>query len=84
MKSNFYVAFCDGSYQESICSGGYAAIIYDQDDKLVQRLYQGYKNTTNNRMEIRSVLSVLEYFKQPTNIKFFCDSQYVINTIEKG
>lgn len=84
MKNNFYIAFCDGSYQESIQAGGYAAIIYDQDYNLITRLYQGYKNTTNNRMEIMGVLAVLEYFKHPTNIKFFCDSQYVINTIDKG
>lgn len=81
---NSYIAYCDGSYQETIKAGGYAAIIYDQNHNLVTKLYQGYRNTTNNRMEIRGVLAVLEYFQQPTNIKFFCDSQYVINTIDKG
>jgi ribonuclease HI len=31
-----------------------------------------------------SVLAVLEYFTEPVKISFFCDSQYVLNTIEKG
>ena len=75
-----YVAYCDGSFQSSIASGGWASIIL-QDGKIIKKLYQGYKHTTNNRMEIRGVLETLKFFKTPVKIKIYSDSQYVINSI---
>ena len=79
-----YKAYTDGSYQSSRNSGGYASIIYDQFGNLVTELYQGFKNTTNNRMEIMAVLETLKYFKQPVNITIVSDSLYVVNTIKQG
>jgi ribonuclease HI len=79
-----YKAYTDGSYQSSIQCGGYASIIYDENNNLVTRLYQGFKNTTNNRMEARAVLETLKYFKEPTDITIVSDSMYVVNTINQG
>ena len=78
-----YVAYCDGSFQSSIESGGWASIIL-QDGKIIKKLYQGYKHTTNNRMEIRGVLETLKFFKTPVKIKIYSDSQYVISSITGG
>ena len=75
-----YIAYCDGSFQSSIESGGWASIIL-KDGKIIKKLYQGYKHTTNNRMEIRGVLETLKFFKKPVKIKIYSDSQYVINSI---
>lgn len=77
---NEYIAYCDGSFQSSIESGGWASIIL-KDGKIIKKLYQGYKHTTNNRMEIRGVLETLKFFKEPVKIKIYSDSQYVINSI---
>ncbi|WP_443081878.1 RNase H family protein [Terrisporobacter sp.] len=52
-----------------------------QNNKIIKKLYQGYKHTTNNRMEIRGVLETLKFFKTPVKIKIYSDSQYVINSI---
>jgi ribonuclease HI len=38
----------------------------------------GEEVTTNNRMELEAVLQALSFFKQPTEITIFCDSEYVI------
>ncbi len=87
MNNKSYIAFCDGSCQldnKGNNVGGYGAVIYDQNHIKIKELKQGYYNTTNNRQEIMSVLAVLEYFTEPVKISFFCDSQYVLNTIEKG
>ena len=46
-----YKAYTDGSYQDSIKAGGYASIICDESNTVIKELYQGFKNTTNNRME---------------------------------
>ena len=78
-----YTVYTDGSYQPSINSGGYATVII-KDGEIIKRLYKGYKNTTNNRMELRGVLEALEYFKVPTKMKIYSDSQYVISSIVNG
>lgn len=47
-------------------------------------MYYGYKDTTNNRMELRGVLAALEYFKTPTKMTIYSDSQYVVSSIVNG
>ena len=79
-----YRAYTDGSYQSSRNAGGYASIIYDEFGNIVTRLYQGFKNTTNNRMEAKAVLETLKYFKEPVDITIVSDSMYVVNTINQG
>lgn len=78
-----YKAYTDGSYQSSINSGGYASIIYDENNNIVAKLYQGFKDTTNNRMEIRAVLETFKYFQEPVDITIVSDSMYVVNTIKQ-
>ena len=63
--------------------GGYSAVI-TKDNEIVTVLYEGFSNTTNNRQEIRGVLSALEYFEEPTTMTIVSDSQYVVNTIKQG
>lgn len=63
--------------------GGYSAVI-TEDNKIITVLYEGFSNTTNNRQEIRGVLSALEYFDEPTTMTIVSDSQYVVNTIKQG
>jgi len=48
-------------------------------------LSQGYKLTTNNRMELMAVIAGLEAMKKHgQQIKIYSDSQYVVNAVEKG
>lgn len=79
-----YQAYTDGSYQESVGAGGCASVILDETGKVIKLICSGYKNTTNNRMEILGVINVLEYFKEKVNIEIFLDSQYVIRMITEG
>jgi len=78
-----YTVYTDGSYQESIKAGGYSAIIIHEGN-IIKKLYQGYKNTTNNRMELMGVLAVLQYFKEPEELEIYSDSQYVVNSINNN
>ena len=88
LKNKQYKAYTDGSFQQSLYggkgAGGYASIIYDESGNLVTKLYRGFKNTTNNRMELMAILATLEYFKEPVNITIVSDSMYVVNTINQG
>ena len=45
----------------------------------------GFKLTTNNRMELLSVIVALENLKiSNVNVKIFSDSKYVVDSVEKG
>lgn len=35
-------------------------------------------------MELAGVLEALRYFKEPTKMKIYSDSQYVVNSINNG
>ena len=74
--------YTDGSYKPSINCGGYAAVI-THNDLVIKVLHEGFKNTTNNRMEIMGVLEALKYFKTPMNIEIYSDSSFVVNSINE-
>ena len=78
-----YIVYCDGSYMDSLKAGGWSAIILDEKENVVDILYQGFKNTSNNRMEIMAVLETLRYFSEPVKLDIFSDSQYVVLTIRE-
>ena len=67
-----------------ICErGGYGAVI-TRDGKIIDKVYQGFRNTTNNRMELSGVLEALKWFNEPANIIIYSDSQYIVNSINNG
>ena len=46
---------------------------------------QGYKHTTNNRMELLAVIEALRKLKNPnTQVLVFTDSKYVVDSVQKG
>jgi ribonuclease HI len=49
-----------------------------------KELSGGYRDTTNNRMEIMGVLKGLEALKHPCKVTVYSDSKYVVDAIEKG
>ena len=75
-----YTVYTDGAYMSSINCGGCSAII-TRNGIVVKKLYKGFKNTTNNRMEIFGVIMALEYFTSPEEIEIYSDSSYVVNSI---
>lgn len=75
--------YTDGSYKPSTGQGGYASII-TENDKIIKILNFGYKNTTNNRMELLGVYNALNYFTQSTTMEIYSDSSYIINSINQG
>lgn len=75
-----YTVYTDGAYSSSTDCGGCSAII-EHEGNIVKKLYQGFKHTTNNRMELRGVLMALEYFKEPETLEIYSDSSYVVNSI---
>ena len=74
--------YTDGACSGNPGPGGWAAILMYGD--AVKELVGGDPNTTNNRMELISVISALEALKLPCNVELYTDSQYVSNAINLG
>lgn len=74
--------YTDGSSLGNPGPGGWAAILVWGET--TKEISQGYRETTNNRMEIRGVLHALERLKRPCAVHVFSDSKYVVDAITKG
>lgn len=83
MSAQPITIYTDGSSRGNPGPGGYGAIL--MSGNLRKELSQGYRLTTNNRMELMAVIAGLEALKkQGLHIKIYSDSQYVVNSVEKG
>jgi ribonuclease HI len=67
--------FTDGSCLGNPGPGGYAALLVYQQHK--KEISQGYRLTTNNRMEMLAAIVALESLTQPCKVILTTDSQYV-------
>jgi len=77
--------YTDGSSLGNPGNGGWAAIIKDDKNNIIE-LSGGFKHTTNNRMELYSVIESLKFAhkNKETTISIFTDSQLICNSINKG
>lgn len=74
--------YTDGSAKGNPGNGGYGIVM--KFNGKVKEFSQGYRMTTNNRMELLAVIEALEKLK--TNkypVHIFSDSKYVIDSISK-
>ncbi|HAG04932.1 MAG TPA: ribonuclease HI [Lachnospiraceae bacterium] len=76
------VIYTDGACSGNPGKGGYGAVLLYKGNRL--ELSEGYRKTTNNRMEILAVIVALEALKKPCSVTVYSDSQYVVNSVEKG
>lgn len=74
-------------YSDGACSGnpgpGGIGVILMYKDKTME-ISEGYKYTTNNRMELRAVIRGLQMLKKKgLTIEVYSDSRYVVDSVEK-
>jgi len=75
--------YTDGAAQGNPGPGGYGVILKFNDH--YKELSQGYRLTTNNRMELLAVIAGLTIIKKEgIPVTIYSDSAYVVNTVEKG
>ena len=75
--------YTDGASTGNPGPGGFGVILIYGDRK--KEISKGYRETTNNRMELMAVIEGLRAIKNPEiPVEIFSDSQYVINAIDKG
>lgn len=66
--------------------GGYGTVLEYVDPRgelHMRELSQGYKKTTNNRMELMAVIAGLEALNRPCEVELYSDSQYVVNAFNQ-
>lgn len=66
--------------------GGYGTILVYIDTKgqtHTRELSQGYKKTTNNRMELMAAIAGLEALTKPCSVKLYSDSQYLVKAFNE-
>ncbi|MBK8806311.1 MAG: ribonuclease HI [Bacteroidales bacterium] len=81
--SNAIVIYTDGAASGNPGPGGYGAVLMSGPHR--KELSEGYRNTTNNRMELLAAIVALEAIKvENASVTIFSDSKYVIDSVEKG
>ncbi|MCH2231307.1 MAG: ribonuclease HI [Crocinitomicaceae bacterium] len=74
--------YTDGSAKGNPGNGGYGIVM--RFNGIVKEFSQGYRMTTNNRMELLAIIVALEKMKTSEYpIHIYSDSKYVIDSITK-
>ena len=75
--------FTDGAASGNPGPGGYGVVLISGKHR--KELSQGFKYTTNNRMELMAVIVGLEALNyQGSNVTVYTDSRYVVDAVEQG
>lgn len=75
--------FTDGSALGNPGPGGYGAVLLSGRHR--KELSQGFRLTTNNRMELMAVCVALEALKfDGSEVTVYSDSKYVVDAVTKG
>lgn len=83
MSNQPIIIYTDGSSRGNPGPGGYGTILMSGHHK--KELSQGFRKTTNNRMELMAVIAGLEALKkQNLDITIYSDSQYIVKALNEG
>ena len=76
--------YTDGAAKGNPGNGGYGVVMELVGTKYKKEFYEGFRLTTNNRMELLAVIVGLEKITKPnTTVLVISDSKYVVDAIEK-
>jgi len=77
------IIYTDGSSRGNPGPGGYGTVMKYKEHR--KEISEGFRKTTNNRMELLAVIIGLETIKvKNAPVKVYSDSKYVIDSVEKG
>ncbi|MCF6183034.1 MAG: ribonuclease HI [Bacteroidales bacterium] len=77
------IIYTDGSSRGNPGPGGYGTVLLA--GKYRKELSEGYRLTTNNRMELLAVIAGLETLKnEGSEVSVYSDSSYVVDAVEKS
>ena len=77
--------YTDGACSGNTGKGGYGIVMEWVGNTYKKEFSEGFKNTTNNRMELLAVIVALEKIRSDAvAITVFSDSKYVVDAIQKN
>lgn len=77
------IIYTDGAARGNPGPGGYGIVM--KSGRHRKELSEGFRNTTNNRMELLAVIVALEKLKiENSLVEVYTDSKYVADAVEKG
>jgi ribonuclease HI len=77
------VIYTDGASKGNPGPGGYGVVLKFKEHR--KEISEGFRKTTNNRMELLGVIAGLEALKEPgQTVAIYSDSKYVVDSVEKG
>ncbi len=83
MSENKITIYTDGASRGNPGKGGYGVVMMYGNHK--KELSNGYRLTTNNRMELMAVIAALEALKKDAlNMVIYSDSNYVVKAVMEG
>ena len=74
--------FTDGACSGNPGTGGYGAIL--KYNGHVKEISEGFKCTTNNRMELLAAITALEMLKEACSVTLYSDSKYLVDSVNLG
>lgn len=76
--------YTDGAAKGNPGPGGYGVVMELVGTPYKKEFYEGFRHTTNNRMELLAVIVGLEKIKNlNTKVLVVSDSKYVVDSVEK-
>ena len=76
------IIYTDGSAKGNPGKGGFGIVMIAGSYR--KEIQQGFRLTTNNRMELLAVIAALESIKKNSSIiTIYSDSKYVVDAVEK-
>ena len=78
------IVYTDGSSRGNPGPGGYGIVMQKFGSNYIKEFSEGYRRTTNNRMELLAVIISLEKIKKENQVvHVYTDSKYISNSVEK-
>ena len=76
--------YTDGAAKGNPGNGGYGVVMELVGTNYKKEFYEGFRHTTNNRMELLAVIVGLEKITKPNmKVLVISDSKYVVDSVEK-
>ncbi|MES2761262.1 MAG: ribonuclease HI [Bacteroidota bacterium] len=83
MNSTVIEIYTDGACSGNPGPGGYGVVMKYKEQR--KEMAQGFKLTTNNRMELLAIIVALESLKKEnSDVVVYSDSKYVVDSINLG
>jgi ribonuclease HI len=85
LENGRVVIYSDGACSGNPGKGGYGTVLLFKSGEKIHRkeLSDGFKITTNNRMELLGVISGLQALIKPAKVSVYTDSKYIVDAINK-